>query len=137
MSSSLSREFLTLHKIIQAAGLNLNRNIWDYLIGGTEIETTLRRNRQALDSVAFRPRVLVAVVRHAMQHGREIAETHVCHGNRRSQVLIIRERWRVNAKHIHRLYQLKSLQMWLKPPPCPAMGRLRLDRSDTTGSNQI
>ena len=27
-------------------------------MGGTETETTLRRNRQALDSLAFRPRVL-------------------------------------------------------------------------------
>jgi isopentenyl diphosphate isomerase/L-lactate dehydrogenase-like FMN-dependent dehydrogenase len=61
MSGSLSDEFQTLHEFIQAARRNLNRNIWDYLIGGTETETTLRRNRQALDSVAFRPRVLVDV----------------------------------------------------------------------------
>ena len=46
---------------IKKARNNLNRNIWDYLIGGTETETTVRRNRLALDSVAFRPRVLVDV----------------------------------------------------------------------------
>ena len=40
------------------ARANLDRNIWDYLIGGAETETTLRRNRLALDSLAFRPRVL-------------------------------------------------------------------------------
>ena len=51
-------EFLTLHELVKAAKINLNRNIWDYLIGGTETETTVKRNRQALDSVAFRPRVL-------------------------------------------------------------------------------
>ena len=32
--------------------------MWDYLIGGTASETTLLRNRQALDRIAFRPRVL-------------------------------------------------------------------------------
>src|SRR5207249_9152307 len=31
---------------------------WDYMIGGAETETTLRRNRLALDSLGFRPRVL-------------------------------------------------------------------------------
>ena len=52
-------EFLNLHEFVKAARLKLNQYIWDYLIGGTETETTLRRNRLALDSVAFRPRVLV------------------------------------------------------------------------------
>ena len=31
---------------------------WDYLTGGTETETTLRRNRASLDRIALRPRVL-------------------------------------------------------------------------------
>ena len=48
----------TLHEIIAAARLNLNQNLWDYLVGGTATETTLRRNRLALDRIAFRPRVL-------------------------------------------------------------------------------
>ena len=52
------QRFQTLHEIVKAARINLNQNFWDYLIGGTESETTVRRNRQALDSVAFRPRVL-------------------------------------------------------------------------------
>ena len=51
-------EFLTLHQIIQRARKNLSREVWDYVVGGTETETTLKRNRQALDSIAFRPRVL-------------------------------------------------------------------------------
>ncbi len=47
-----------LHELIAAARARLPDHSWDYLIGGTETETTLRRNRAALDSVAFRPRVL-------------------------------------------------------------------------------
>jgi glycolate oxidase len=61
MSNSMAEEFLTLHELVRAARRNLNQGIWDYLVGGTETETTLRRNRQALDSVAFRPRVLMDV----------------------------------------------------------------------------
>src|SRR5260221_5185949 len=58
MTSGVEQRFQTLHEIVKAARVNLNQNFWDYLIGGTESETTVRRNRQALDSVAFRPRVL-------------------------------------------------------------------------------
>ncbi len=55
---SLDEKFLTLHEIAKAARQNLAPGPWDYLIGGAETETTLKRNRQALDSIAFRPRVL-------------------------------------------------------------------------------
>ena len=51
-------EFLLLQDIFKAARKNLPKGLWDYLVGGAESETTLKRNRQALDSVAFRPRVL-------------------------------------------------------------------------------
>ena len=51
-------QFLTLHEIVAAARRNLAPGPWNYLIGATETETTMRRNRQALDSIAFRPRVL-------------------------------------------------------------------------------
>ena len=50
--------FQNLHEIVAAARAKLDRNIWDYLIGGVETETTVRRNRLALDSLAFRPRIL-------------------------------------------------------------------------------
>lgn len=63
MPSQVDVEFLTLHEIVRAARLNLAQGEWDYLIGGAETETTLRRNRRALDSVAFRPRVLRDVSR--------------------------------------------------------------------------
>jgi len=51
-------EFLTLQEFAKVAKEKLTVGSWDYLIGGAETETTLKRNRQALDSVAFRPRVL-------------------------------------------------------------------------------
>ena len=51
-------DFLNLHEIVAKARQNLNQNDWDYIVGGVESETTLRRNRMALDQVAFRPRVL-------------------------------------------------------------------------------
>jgi len=50
--------FLTLHEVIRKARQKLNHDDWDYIIGGTETETTLRRNRMALDTLALRPRVL-------------------------------------------------------------------------------
>lgn len=51
-------EFWTLHDIVAAARGAFSQGDWDFIIGGTETETTLRRNRVALDSLAFRPRVL-------------------------------------------------------------------------------
>ena len=58
MTSNLADRFQTLHEIVKAAKHNLAPGPWDYLMGATETETTLRRNRQSLDSIAFRPRVL-------------------------------------------------------------------------------
>ncbi|MCC7348103.1 MAG: alpha-hydroxy-acid oxidizing protein, partial [Variibacter sp.] len=56
-------EFQNLHEIIRKARQNLNQNSWDYIVGAAESETTLRRNRMALDCVALRPRVLRDVSR--------------------------------------------------------------------------
>ncbi len=58
MSSGLEERFQTLHEIVRAARVNLAPGPWDYLVGGTETETTLKRNRLALDALGFRPRVL-------------------------------------------------------------------------------
>ena len=38
-------QFHNLHEFVAAARAKLDRNVWDYLIGGAETETTLRRNR--------------------------------------------------------------------------------------------
>ncbi len=58
MTVTMEEKFQTLHEIVKAARQNLGPGPWDYLIGGAETETTLKRNRQALDSIGFRPRVL-------------------------------------------------------------------------------
>src|SRR3954469_4820506 len=57
-SIGVAHEFENLHELVAKARVNLNQNAWDYIVGGTETETTLRRNRMALDEIAFRPRVL-------------------------------------------------------------------------------
>src|SRR5437870_6088609 len=56
--AALPGELLNLHEIVAKARQNLNQNDWDYIVGGAESETTLRRNRMALDAIALRPRVL-------------------------------------------------------------------------------
>jgi glycolate oxidase len=58
MNDSHTEQFLTLQEIVAAARGNLQPGPWSYLIGGAETETTVKRNRHALDSIAFRPRVL-------------------------------------------------------------------------------
>jgi glycolate oxidase len=52
------REFYALHEVVAAARANLGDGPWGYLSGGAETETTVARNRAALDAIAFRPRVL-------------------------------------------------------------------------------
>ena len=51
-------EYLVLHEFAKKAKKNLSKETWDYLIGAAETETTFKRNRFALDSLAFRPRIL-------------------------------------------------------------------------------
>jgi isopentenyl diphosphate isomerase/L-lactate dehydrogenase-like FMN-dependent dehydrogenase len=58
VSAQMREPFLTLQEIVSAARANLAPGPWSYLVGGAETETTVRRNRMALDSIAFRPRVL-------------------------------------------------------------------------------
>lgn len=57
----MSRDFVTNEEIIQEARRRVDQGAWDYLVGGSESETTLRRNRAAFDRIAFRPRILVDV----------------------------------------------------------------------------
>ena len=58
-----NEEFQNLHEFVRKARANLNQNAWDYIVGAAETETTMRRNRMALDEIAFRPRVLRNVAR--------------------------------------------------------------------------
>lgn len=53
-----NQPFRTIHQIVRAARMRLNQTYWDYLVGGTETETTLHRNRLAIDSLALVPSVL-------------------------------------------------------------------------------
>ena len=57
----MALDFVTNQEIIMAARRNLTQNVWHYLTGGAESETTMCRNRFGLDSLAFRPRVLIDV----------------------------------------------------------------------------
>lgn len=56
-----AENFVSLQEIVITARHNLPRDLWDHLSGGADSETTLARNRQALDSLALRQRVLVDV----------------------------------------------------------------------------
>jgi len=53
--------FVSLQEIVATARRNLPQDLWDHLSGGSDSETTLLRNRLALDSLALRQRVLVDV----------------------------------------------------------------------------
>ena len=57
----MADEFLTNDQIVLAARRRLPQPRWDYLVGGSESETTMRRNREAFACWALRPRTLVDV----------------------------------------------------------------------------
>ena len=50
----MAPDFVSNEEIVIAARKNIGQGPWDYLVGGSESETTLRRNRLAFDRVAFR-----------------------------------------------------------------------------------
>ena len=54
-TSGLEGAYDTLHEFIKGAKMRTHPDAWDYLTGGTETETTLRRNRASLDRIALRP----------------------------------------------------------------------------------
>jgi isopentenyl diphosphate isomerase/L-lactate dehydrogenase-like FMN-dependent dehydrogenase len=54
----MAAEFTCNQDILEVARRNLPQDVWDYLVGAAESETTMRRNRHALDKIAFLPRVL-------------------------------------------------------------------------------
>ena len=53
--------FVTLPEIRQFARKRLSRDVWNFGAGGSETETSMRRNRRALDRLAIRQDVLVDV----------------------------------------------------------------------------
>lgn len=54
-------EFKTLQDMVLAAKRNLKPELWTHLTGGSDSETTIRRNRLAYETRALRQRVLVNV----------------------------------------------------------------------------
>jgi isopentenyl diphosphate isomerase/L-lactate dehydrogenase-like FMN-dependent dehydrogenase len=56
--ATLADEILTTTELVVLAKKRLPEAAWDFIMGGAETETTVVRNRHALDSIAFRPRVL-------------------------------------------------------------------------------
>src|SRR3954469_18853859 len=60
-ATSVATEFLALQEIVAAAHRHMSVDLWNHLAGGADSETTLKRNRQALHSLALRQRVLVDV----------------------------------------------------------------------------
>ena len=51
-------DFKTTTEIVHAAKQQLDPNVWDYISGGAETETSMLRNREAIESLAFRARIL-------------------------------------------------------------------------------
>ena len=54
-------KFVVMHQLVQAGHAKMSTLAWNYLLGCADTETTMRHNRQALDSVAFKPRALRGV----------------------------------------------------------------------------
>ena len=48
----MSLDYVSNQEIVQAARRNLSQDVWDYLTGGAESETTMRRNRFGFDRSA-------------------------------------------------------------------------------------
>lgn len=61
VDQEIRNKFQLIHEFIRAAKENLKPGPWGYLMGSAETETTFLRNRRALDSYAFLPRVLIDV----------------------------------------------------------------------------
>jgi len=53
-----TQQFMTLPELRRAAQRNLPPEVWDYVSGGSETETALRRNKRSMSHFVFRPRVL-------------------------------------------------------------------------------
>ena len=54
-------QYTVLHQFVREAKTHIPTKGWNYLMGSADTESTLKRNRMALDSVAFKPRILSGV----------------------------------------------------------------------------
>jgi glycolate oxidase len=62
MSLEEKMDFRSLTEMVQLARKNLAPGEWDYLVGAADTESSLRRNRAAVDSWVFKPRILTMSV---------------------------------------------------------------------------
>jgi len=58
IASEPNDDILTTTELVALAKQRLPAAAWEFIVGGAETETTVARNRHALDAIAFRPRVL-------------------------------------------------------------------------------
>ena len=68
---------------------------------------------------------------------REICETRVRYGYRRVHVLLRREGWMVNMKKTRRIYNDLGLQLRNKHPKRRVKAKLREDRQEAIGPNDV
>ncbi len=68
---------------------------------------------------------------------KEIAETRVRYGYRRVHVLLRREGWIINMKKTRRIYNELGLQLRNKHPKRRVKAKLREDRREATGPNDV
>lgn len=57
------KTYVTTQEMVAQARRSVSQPVWNYITGAAETESTMRRNRHALDSLAFRPRVLRDVLK--------------------------------------------------------------------------
>ncbi len=68
---------------------------------------------------------------------KEICETRVRYGYRRVHVLLRREGWTINIKKTRRIYNELGLQLRNKHPKHRVKAKLREDREEATGPNDV
>lgn len=68
---------------------------------------------------------------------KEIAETRVRYGCRRIHVLLRREGWMINMKKTPRIYSELGLQLRNKNPKRRVKAKLREDRQEAAGPNEV
>lgn len=87
--------------------------------------TTYRYKSRRPDQAALEQRI------------REICQTRVRFGYRRVHVLLCREGWEINMKKTRRIYKELGLQLRNKHPKRRVKAKLRDDRKEAVGSNDV
>ncbi len=85
-------------------------------------------------AIRYRPKrpMIDAPIRKRME---EIAAVRIRYGYRRIHILLLREGWNVNLKHVYRIYCLAGLNLRGKRPKRRRMASHRMARPDVTSPN--